>query len=353
MNIATLLRKSPRLFRVARTLKALYIGISGLLVGRHGALDHIRSSYSMALRATNNYGRPVNITIEPTNTCNLRCPVCETGAGILGRPAGQMSFDQFVALIDKIADHTNTLMFYFMGESFLNKDAYRMIRYAKAAGIPFITSCTNGDFIDPTELVDSGIDEISFQIGGMTQATHEVYRINSQLEQVLKNLQQTINIKSERRPTMKVQCGFILMKHNEHELSAFRDKMAELGVDDAIVIDPCVRTIGQARQMLPTDRTHWYYDPNAFEQGVLTPRIIPQNECPWLYYAMTVQVNGDVVPCCRDTKGEWVMGNVFTQDVDDIWNGKKFQTFRKRLHNNQQQIGICRLCSGYGVSSLR
>ena len=37
----------------------------------------------------------MNITVEPTNFCNLFCPICETGAGILGREADHMTFEQF------------------------------------------------------------------------------------------------------------------------------------------------------------------------------------------------------------------------------------------------------------------
>jgi hypothetical protein len=36
---------------------------------------------------------------------------------------------------------------------------------------------------------------------------------------------------------------------------------------------------------------------------------VPDNACPWIYYSLAIHVNGDVVPCCRDPKGEEVMGN--------------------------------------------
>ncbi len=130
----------------------------------------------------------MNVTIEPTNVCNLECPVCETGAGVLGRPGGHMTLDQFRTIIDKVGAHTNTLMFYFMGEPFLNRQSYEMIRHAKQRGIPYVQTCTNGDAVNPEKLVDCGIDEVSFQIGGTSQETHQVYRVNSNLERVLRNL---------------------------------------------------------------------------------------------------------------------------------------------------------------------
>ncbi|MBI5210939.1 MAG: radical SAM protein [Elusimicrobia bacterium] len=329
------------------------IAIPALLRGKRGARDHAAATLSLLTRSSRIIGRPMNVLIEPTNVCNLRCPVCETGAGLLGRPAGMMTLEQFKCIIDKVSEHTNTLMFYFMGEPFLNKDAYAMIRYAKDRGIPFVATSTNGDVVDPEKLVDSGIDEVSFQIGGMTQETHGTYRIGSDLARVLRNLRETVRLRDERHRPMAIYPGFILMKHNEHEVEIFRKAMAEMGADEAAVIDPLVRTVEQGEKMLPSDTTHWVYAPDAFHQGLLRPRAKPPNECPWICYTLTVHVNGDVVPCCRDTKGEEVVGNILRQDLEEIWNGDRLRAFRDRLHKDQSGIRICRLCSAYGPSPIR
>lgn len=346
-------KRHSLLYRAAILLKAIPHGFKGLVKGKRGSWDHIKATASFVARSNRIAGRPINITIEPTNVCNLACPVCETGAAILERKQGHMTLEQFQTIVDRIAEHTNTLQFYFMGEPFINKQAYDMIRYAKSKGVPFVTTCTNGDIADPKKLVDCGIDEVSFQIGGMTQETHETYRINSNLDRVLRNMRETLRIKKERRsPKPWVTCGFILMKHNEHEVPLFEETMLRMGVDHSWVINPCVRTIEQGKKMLPTDKDHWFYDPAAFERGILKPKLLMDNECPWIYHNMAVQVNGDVVPCCRDNQGAEIMGNLLNQDLDEIWNGAKYVDFRKRLHEDQGRVKICRLCSSYGTSPL-
>ena len=331
----------------------LALGVMGLIRGRRGSLDHLKSTWSLAVGSSSIKGRPMNITIEQTNVCNLDCPVCETGAGILGRESGHMTLDQFKLIIDKVGEHTNTLMFYFMGEPFLNKHAYDMIKYAKRAGIPFVETCTNGDFVDAEKLVDSGIDRVSFQIGGMTQETHVGYRVKGQLERSLRNLRETIRVRNERKAPMHIEVGFILMKHNEHEADQFRREMIAFGADRAVVIDPCVRTIEQGLKFLPTDRKHWIYDENAFNRGVLRPKILPDNVCPWIYYSLAIHVDGNVVPCCRDPRGTEVMGNIFSQSLDEIWNGPRYRNLRERVTRDQGSVDICRLCSSYPVSAIR
>lgn len=337
----------------ARLTLAFQRGLFGLIGKKRGAMEYIKSTISLATKSTHILGKPVIITIEPTTFCNLDCPVCETGNNTLGRTKQNMTFEQFKIVIDKIASHCNTLIFYFMGEPFANPASYDMIKYAKSRGIPFITTCTNGDLVNPEKLINSGIDEVSFQIGGITKETHSRYRINSNLERVLKNLAQTVKLKKERNTKIHIVCGFILMRHNENEVIAFKNKMKELGVDEAVVIDPCVRTIEQAHEMLPTDTAHWLYDPIALNEGILRPKIVPKNECPWLYYSLTIQVSGNVVPCCRDARGNYIMGNILEQDLMEIWNGEKFKKFRNMINTNQNKINLCKLCSGYGLGLIR
>lgn len=352
-TIKSFIKRRPALYRLAHRVYPLATAIPALMRRRRGVADHMRSTWSMLRRSPVVAGRPMNITIEPTNLCNLECPVCETGAGVLGREGAHMSFESFKTVIDKVGAHTNTLMFYFMGEPFLNKHAYRMIRYAKDIGIPWVTTCTNGDPVNPEKLVECGIDEVSFQIGGMTQETHQTYRVNSNLERVLRNLREVVALRKVRDVKMRIVCGLILMKHNEHEVDAFRRLMAEIGVDEASVIDPCVRTVEQGHMFMPKDEKHWYYDIESFKKGLLRPKVLPNNECPWIWYSLSIHVNGDVVPCCRDPKGEFVMGNLLSQSLDEIWNGVPFVTFRNRVLTDQGGISICRLCSSYPVSAIK
>lgn len=346
------LKNFPRLYALLQRAYPFVALFPALFARRRGSWDHLRSTWSLLFRSPSVAGRPINVTVEPTNVCNLRCPVCETGSGELGRPNRAMTLAEFQTVIEKIGAHTNTLMFYFMGEPFLNRDAYRMIRIAKEAGIPWVTTCTNGDAVDPAQLVLSGLDEVSFQIGGMTQGTHQIYRVTGNFERVLNNLRETVRLKRKHGAKIRVVCGMILMRHNEHEKELFRQTMKEIGVDEAVIIDPCVRTVKQAHELLPSDKQRWIYDPAALTEGVLRPRNSPHNSCPWIYYSMVILANGDVVPCCRDAAGKFVMGNILTQGLMEIWNGDQFKKFRKTLLTNQPAIGICNLCSSYPASRV-
>lgn len=295
---------------------------------------------------------PVHISIEPTNVCNLRCPVCETGNGSMQRTPGMLDVHLYKRFIDEIAPHTAVLMYYFMGEPFLNKRAYEMIRYARQKDI-YVETCSNGDYVDPAGVIYSDINQVSIQIGGMTQRTHEIYRVRGDLARVTRNLERILE-ERRRNPgsNVQVEVGFVVMKHNEHEVPEFVRWAKEIGVDRANVIDPCVRTIAEGYDLLPEDKRYWFYDEEAFARGVLKPKHLPDNECTWVWNSVMINWDGGVVPCCRDTQGKHPFGNVFETPLRQIWNGDAIRDFRRAIVSNQRDVDICRLCSGYGVPAL-
>ena len=91
-----------------------------------------------------------------------------------------MGLGNFERIINQFPD-LNRLQLYFMGEPFLNKEIYKMIQLAIQKKI-LVSICTNGQTLDSEKLLQSGLSEINFQIGGTTQSSHATYRINGDLE---------------------------------------------------------------------------------------------------------------------------------------------------------------------------
>lgn len=310
------------------------------------------NTFVAKMRRTGPLMRPVHVAIEPTNVCNARCPVCETGKGDMPRDNGMLKMQDFTRLIDEIWPSTSILMYYFMGEPFLNRNSYDMIRYARAKDI-YVETCTNGDVVDPKGVIYSDINKISFQIGGIDDATHRRYRVRSDFGKVKRNLEALIEERARNpQSNVAIEVGFIVMRHNEHQVDDFLRWAKEIGVDRASVVDPCARNMMEAHAYLPHDRKYWFYDEAAFERGVLRPKHVPDNECVWVWNSIQLNWNGDAVPCCRDPKGLNVFGNVFEEGFDRVWNGARAHEFRRAVLERQGDVSICKLCSGYGLPDL-
>lgn len=295
---------------------------------------------------------PAHISIEPTNACNARCPICETGNRSMERPWGMLDEAAFRQFIDQNAATTAVLMYYFMGEPFMNPKAYEMIRYARDKNI-YVETCTNGDFVDAEGIIYSDINQVSFQIGGLTNDVHQIYRVRSDLDKAIRNIEALVEAR-RRTPgsNVQIEIGFIVMRHNEHQVGEFVRWAKGIGADKANVIDPCVRSVMEGHAYLPEDRRYWFYDEEAFEQGYLKPKKTLDNECTWVWNSVMVNWDGSVVPCCRDPHGRHVFGNAFERPLREIWNDKPVVDFRHKIATAQRDIDICALCSGFGVPQL-
>ena len=126
---------------------------------------------------------PRVLYVEPTIICNLRCPqpACVPEEVYDTRSDRMLSFDLYKKVLYELGPHLERMVFYNYGESFIHKDAFQMIRYAKDVNPKiWIWTSTNGHYFDKPEkvraLVDSGIDEIQFSIDGATQEVYEQYR---------------------------------------------------------------------------------------------------------------------------------------------------------------------------------
>jgi hypothetical protein len=129
----------------------------------------------LLMRSVRRIGFPPILQIEPTNMCNLRCLTCATGTELMRRPEALMSFEMYRNIIDQVKNYVCLLVFWSWGEPFINKDAFRMIRYAKDRGILVHTS-TNGHFFATKErarqVIESGLDSLIVAADGLDQSAH-------------------------------------------------------------------------------------------------------------------------------------------------------------------------------------
>ena len=55
-------------------------------------------------------GLPYITVLDPTNVCNLKCPICPTTREELLQPSGRIAVEKFGDLIDQVSSHTYRLI---------------------------------------------------------------------------------------------------------------------------------------------------------------------------------------------------------------------------------------------------
>jgi len=127
------------------------------------------------------WGLPVSISIEPTTSCNLRCPECPSGLRSFTRDTGMLQTDFFRKTIDQLHRNLFYLVFYFQGEPYLNPAFLEMVRNASQKKIYTATS-TNAHYLtedNARRIIESGLDRLIISIDGTTQEVYEQYRVGA------------------------------------------------------------------------------------------------------------------------------------------------------------------------------
>ena len=113
---------------------------------------------------------PLHLDIEITSHCNLLCTMCpRTHRVQRGEWINKhMSIEQFRSIIDEgSANGLRAINLNNFGESFMNKDLFQMISYAKERGIIDVMVHTNGTIMSEKiarKTIDSGLDKLVFSI---------------------------------------------------------------------------------------------------------------------------------------------------------------------------------------------
>jgi len=295
------------------------------------------------------FGYPVIAQVEPTNFCNLTCPLCLTTSQTTSRPRGLLSFDTFKAFIDELGDYLLLIVMWNWGEPFLNPEIFKIITYAKTKNI-LVHSSTNGNvkFDDDKAdtLVESGLDSLVFAVDGATQETYSKYRKGGDLNLVLENIRSVVRAKKRKgsaSPQLNVR--FVVMQHNEKELPMVQKLAEELGVDFFTIKTvnlPSARGDNLDGNYIPEDSRYRRYE---YKQQTLT-RVEKPFECMRPWKRITLDVSGEVISCEFDYKNGHSFGNINTdKSALSVWKGKKAKDLRKKFNRGNNNFYHCKDCS--------
>ena len=158
-------------------------------------------SYYMSKHTKRNFnkGLPISLAIEPTTSCNLRCPECPSGLRQFTRPIGMLEPAFFKKTIDDVYKELLYLTFYFQGEPYLNPHFLDMVTYASTKKI-YTSTSTNAHYLTPEmalKTVQSKLDKLIISIDGTTQDTYEQYRIGGTLSKVIEGTKNIVSAKKK------------------------------------------------------------------------------------------------------------------------------------------------------------
>jgi radical SAM protein with 4Fe4S-binding SPASM domain len=348
--------------------------------------------------------RPLKIEMDITNQCNIRCIMCPFSDPAIGsRKRRDLSKETFLRWADEMFSWATQLGLLFGTEPTLNPNLVSFVRTAKEYRVPNVYFSTNAMKLTPAlavALIEAGLDELNVSFDAGTKLTFERIRRGAKWDTVVGNLKSLRDQKAARKLSRpRLHLSFVMMRSNVQELPQFVELAAELGavvvyfthlvpydslgtiteslgtnldnfaqyfVDRALllarqcgiqVVLPRTRQVG-INVTPPRTSTH-EQQPNhladldqAREAHGLPKRVAADEAnscCPFPWHFIAIQPDGSVVPC-----GWWhsgpPMGNLYTQNFQEIWSGEPMRSLRSQLVSGRLGAN-CSRCPAAGVGS--
>ncbi len=293
-------------------------------------------------------GYPLMLMVEPTNICNLKCPMCPSGNGDMKRPLGKLDLEQFRKLMDEVGPYIMQVQLWNQGEPFINKNFLDFVACARRMGVMTQTS-TNGHYIrtaeDAEALVRSGLDILIFSLDGTNQETYEKYRVGGKFGIVMQALRLISEAKTElNSKTPIIELQFLLFKHNRQEIDEVKAIGKKYKVDRLSLKTAQVYTAEQAEEFLPEEEEarRYSFDGEHIEMKGQVP-----NWCKRLWLNSTVNWDGSVSPCCFDKDAEHAFDNIFENGTSftQVWKNSRYNSFRRQIMSERKAIEMCRNCT--------
>lgn len=284
---------------------------------------------------------PSRLWIEPTSLCNLRCIMC-LNKELNRRQHGYMDLDLYKKIIDECSGKIYDIYLHHRGESLLNPDLFEMIKYAKENRI-YTRLHTNGTLLNKEmaeEVIESGLDFLSFSFDGYDKETYESIRIGGRFEMVLGNIINFLRLKrylhSKKPYTVLTVIEFPdkkgeLKLHKEEFMKRFRG----LPLDSI-------------RIRAPHNWAGGYK--NRYNTHRILKSFIP---CTFLWYSLTILWDGTILPCPQDFFGRLRLGNIKDGSLQEFWNGKIEMELRKKMwEKSYKELEPCNNCDRLWRSNI-
>jgi len=250
--------------------------------------------------------------VELSSKCNANCIMCPRNK--LTRKHELMSLDAIKTLSGWFPADAK-VMLCGLGEPLLNRNIHFLISSLKARNLE-VGITTNGFLLteDVVKLiVKDGISLIQVSFNGSTEKIYSSIMKNSCFDSVVKNLRYLAKIKP---PELTVKLAVTIQEKNKDDIEGIKKFASSLG------FEVFLRNIHSRSGALALANTQVN---NSAGCGIL-PKVT------------FIAANGDVLSCCQDLGGKFILGNVNKNSFEEVVRKKR------EIIEKDSWFSICKYC---------
>ena len=311
--------------------------------------------------------------IEVTNVCNLNCDFCPKHR----RQNRQLTIEEFDLLTDKIRGRVIFLYFHLMGEPLLHPLLPDFIRIAREKGFRTVLT-SNGTLLDkalnllsslPHKVqlslhshesngkgkLDEYINKVmQFAIPAAEQGTCVVLRLwnqggrESENEQVMQLLEQYVKKPWRERPDGYRLCDNLYLEFDrKFQWPTTQEPPSSSPEGEGLLdsIDP-LNDVFEQKEVTKNSSL-------GGSPMLITSEYVPKRGaevfCKALHKQIGVLADGSLVPCCMDHNGDIILGNLFTQSLDEILDSPRAKAMVEGFRHHKATELLCRNCESGNV----
>lgn len=274
------------------------------------------------------------IYIEIINTCNLRCDFCIQNH----RTPCVMRIDEFKHIIKEIQPYCEYVYLHVMGEPLSHPDLEAILTICAKAQIQ-VNITTNGTLLKKQEdiLLRSKLRQVNISLHSFPQHYMSNY-LDEVMETAEKLAGQAIHVNyrlwSLQDTKLTTETALILKKIQErYHIEITQDQQKRLQRIDL------------------QNFLHLHFEEIFKWPSLEAPFISHTGRCLGMKTMCGILSNGDVVPCCLDSKGDVFLGNIFQQSFQGIVESKRVKKMVEGFQQHQLVEDLCQHC-GYRTRFL-
>ena len=263
------------------------------------------------------------VYLEISNMCNLSCRFCPGTK----RSKKAITEEELAVLLPKIRPYTDYLYFHLMGEPLLHKNLERFLEMAGSYGFKVILT-TNGTLLKKQQemlLRSPALHKVNISL--------HAFEANDLSVPFAQYLSDCFAFGNASKGTKLVVYRLWNQGGEYKQNRDILETMHQFFPGDWV----------QERQGIRiADRTYLEYG-DKFDWPDLTAaegdaRVF----CYGLRDQLGVLCDGTVVPCCLDHEGDLALGNLLTQDMEDILNTPRAKAIYDGFAHRQAAEELCR-----------
>ena len=267
------------------------------------------------------------VYVEISNLCNLSCSFCPGTK----RQKRAMTEEEFTHLLPKLRPYTDFLYFHLMGEPLCHPKLGVFLELAHKAGFKVILT-TNGTLLHERQdllLASPGLHKVNISLHAF-----EANDLSVPFEEYLRRC-----LSFGKAAEGKVLVSYRLWNSGgADELNdQIQETLKQYFPEDWVQERRGIR-IGNRVYLEHGDKFDW--------PDLTAPEGSSRVFCYGLRDQLGVLCDGTVVPCCLDHEGDLRLGNLFSQEMEEILFSPRAKAIYDGFTSRTAQEALCRKC-GY------